>query len=147
VHYGLGFFIVGSFILTGWMFTDAIIWYYKGVHELHINNEGIRVIKGKNQVEIYIPKEKITDIMVYRKGFRKNLNIMLGNQVMDVPGIITLYPGKRIQMFSDAFEDRDFNEAITWLEKLHPVKPTKTSIIHRLFQHFRVVNNTSLPQG
>ena len=122
IHYGLGFFIVGSFILIGWMFTDALVWHYRGVHELHINVKGVNVVRGFKRKTVFITPDQITDIFVYKKGFRKNLNIMLQNKVVQVPGIITLYPGKRVQLFSDAFSDREFDRAVELLQQLHLVK-------------------------
>jgi hypothetical protein len=125
--YGSVFFIVGSIILTLWLLIDVVIWYYRGVHQLHINPQRLGVVRGYKGEMLEITPEKIVDIYVYRRGYRKNLIIMLTQKVFSIPGVITLYPGKRIQLFSDAFDNDEFNKAVALLQAFYPVQTNEDS--------------------
>jgi hypothetical protein len=116
-HYGPIFFVFGIIFIAIWMFGDAIVWRKRGVHELHINRNGILVIRGASRKEFFIKPEQITDIHVHRRMNRVSLNIMLEQKVQSIPGIITLYPGKRVQLTSDAYDDKQFEAALALLEK------------------------------
>jgi len=117
--YGTTFLFFAYPILAIWMFGDAVVWQQKGVHELHISKEGIKVFRGISRRESFVLPEQITDLHVHQRMNRKSLNIMLEQQVQRIPGVFTYYPGKRIHLTNDAFNDKEFDRAIELLEELY----------------------------
>ncbi len=108
-HYGSGFLIVGSIILAVWMAADAIIWRVRGVHELEVAAGGIRVVRGIRKNESFHPFSEISAVDFRNKSSRRILNIMLESKPVRVPGVVTLFQGRRIYLTSDAYNDQEFD--------------------------------------
>jgi len=124
-EYGMRFFVFTAPILLFWLIGDYLYWKKRGVRELHIHSNGISVFRGEDMRVTYIRPEQITDIHVHEAGYRTSLNLLLGKKVFRIPGVLTLYPGNRIYLTSDAFDDKEFNEALARIKQLyheqHPV--------------------------
>lgn len=117
-HYGAIGFLVGCIILLSWLTADALWWFYRGVHELIIEDNQIRAICGKSRKEKIIKAAEITDFYVHQRLNRKTMQILLGNTVKKIPGIYTYYPGPKLMLTSDAFNDKEFDEAIDKISAL-----------------------------
>lgn len=129
-HYGAIGFLVGCIILLVWLTTDALCWYYRGVHELVIEEDRIRALCGKTRKEKIILVTEITDFYVNQRRSRKTMQILLGNTVKKIPGIYTYYPGPKLMLTSDAFNDSEFDEAIGKISDLLN-KQGKNGLINR----------------
>ncbi len=123
-HYGKTFFMVSLPLLIIWLVGDVWVWNLKGVRELHISKEGIKVVRGVSSKVTFITPGEITDVHLHSSMNRKSLNILLGKKVVHIPGIYTYYPGKKLHLFSDAFDDKEFDQAVERIFALTDKKNT-----------------------
>lgn len=103
------FLILYSLLLL-WLIADIIYWIYNGVHQIDINENNFQITRGKRKERIVIEYNQITDINIHKKLSRVSLQILLEKKTMNIPGIFTFYPGKKIWITSDAFDDKEFNK-------------------------------------
>jgi hypothetical protein len=116
-----GAFLVLWLLLVAYMVADALVWHSRGVREVEVGSRGFKVRRGTTRpgdgdgdTEGWREYrfDQVSDFHVHARGTRKSVQILLGEKVLKVPGIITLYPGPKIWITNDAFDDREFEEFI-----------------------------------
>ncbi|MEW6548287.1 MAG: hypothetical protein AB1407_02380 [Spirochaetota bacterium] len=107
-----GAFLVLWILLVAYMAADALVWRSRGVREVEVGPKAFRVRRGTARGWHEYGFAQVSDFHVHSRGARKSVQILLGEKVVKVPGIITLYPGPKIWITSDAFDDGEFEEFI-----------------------------------
>jgi hypothetical protein len=91
-----------------WLAADTVYWRWRGVHRAVLDGEALHVYRGRTLVCERIPVSAITDVHLHRRLARRSLQILLGGEVTHVPGM-TLFPGRKVWITSDAFDEADFD--------------------------------------
>jgi hypothetical protein len=113
-------FIIGVFVLFGYLYIDFRRWVKKGIQIVKIDKEGITVYRGNKMQPVRIDARQITGINVFKKLKRRIVNILLGGYAdSSLPGV-TLFSGPRIRITDDAFDNAEFG---IFIEKLRELKP------------------------
>ncbi|TXT42877.1 MAG: hypothetical protein FD137_2009 [Spirochaetes bacterium] len=99
------------FILIAYMILDALVWKRRGVREVEVTSLAFKIRRGAELWQDF-SFDQVSDFHVHVRGSRKSVQILLGEKVLKVPGIITLYPGPKIWITNDAFDDGEFDEFI-----------------------------------
>lgn len=104
-------------ILIAYMLADALVWRVRGVREIEIDAGGFKIRRGRGkELETY-RFDQVSDFHVHTRYNRKSVQILLGEKVLHVPGIITLYPGRKIWITNDAFDSKEFDFFIERMEQ------------------------------
>jgi len=112
-------------IIFIWLIVDYAYWYFKGVREIRVYDKHFELISGKGLNTRKITGAMITDIYFQNIMSRRTFQIFLGNKVREIPGIFTFFPGPKIRLVSDMFEDSAFDEACDLIEKMYKGKGEK----------------------
>lgn len=116
-------FIILYSLLLLWLLADVIYWIYNGVHQIDITEKNFQITRGKRKKRIVIEYNQITDINIHKRLSRVSLQILLEKKTVNIPGIFTFYPGKKIWITSDAFDDKEFNKMCEmFLDKYNQLK-------------------------
>ena len=101
----LAFFIIGIIILIIYMTVDYSIWKKKGIRKIEIDDSGLNLYRGANNIIERIEANQITVIDVFTKLNRKIVNIITdGKTDKSIPGV-TFFSGSRVRITNDAFDD------------------------------------------
>lgn len=109
-------FIILSGIVVFWMLADYIYWMHKGIREIRIGPDYFEVLRGKSMEYRRIDASQITDIYFENRMSRRTFQIFLGPVVKEIPGIFTFFPGPKIRITSDSFDNNDFDHACDLIE-------------------------------
>jgi hypothetical protein len=115
---GLNMFATGYAIIVIYLISDTVYWVYNGIHEVRITETYFEIIRGKANKLTKINGIQITDIQYSNQLSRRSLQILLGNKIQRIPGIFTWYPGPKIWLTSDAFDDSEFDKACDLIETM-----------------------------
>jgi hypothetical protein len=112
-HYGLPFIVFSFVAVVLWMALDYFYWVNHGIQEIIITRKTITVFRGKNRIREDIGTDRIKDVIVIEKMGRMTMNILIDRGASRFSGLGTFYPGKRLFLTSDAFENADFSLAVS----------------------------------
>lgn len=115
---GLNMFTIGYLILVVYLVSDTVYWIYNGIHEVRIADSYFEILRGKQNKLTKVNSSQITDIQFSNQMSRRSLQILLGNKIQRISGIITLYPDPKIWLTSDAFDDTEFDKACDLIETM-----------------------------
>ena len=116
---GLGMFTTGYVIVVCYLIADTVYWICHGIHEVRIADSFIVIVRGKSNKTIRIEAHQITDIQYSNQMSRRSLQILLGNKIQRISGVFTWYPGPKIWLTSDAFDDVEFDKACDLIELMY----------------------------
>jgi len=116
---GLKPFIILFSILILWLVADVIYWIINGVQQIELHESFLILIRGRKKNSVKVEYNQITDFYIHKRLSRVSLQILLERKVIKIPGILTFYPGKKIWITSDAFDDKEFNEMCKKLEEMY----------------------------
>jgi len=128
---GLVIFSFGFAILAIYLISETIYWSLNGIHEVRIAASYFEIVRGKRNKLIKINASQITDIQFINQMSRRSLQVLLGHKVQSIPGVFTWFPGPKIWLTSDAFDDNEFDKACDLIETMHAENQTK---IQKQFQ-------------
>lgn len=94
-----------------YLLGDTLYWLWRGVHRVVLERGVLNVYRGLALRHEAISVSRITDVHLHRRLTRRSLQVLLGSHVARVPGL-TLYPGPKIWIVSDAFELSQFDELV-----------------------------------
>lgn len=114
---GLKPFIILYFLLILWLVADVIYWIINGVQQIELHENNLIILRGRKRKRFQIEYDQITDLNIHKRLSRVSLQILLESKVVKIPGIFTFYPGKKIWITSDAFDEKEFNEMCKNLEE------------------------------
>ena len=115
---GLTMFTIGYSVLFIYLVSDTVYWIYNGIHEVRIADSYFILIRGKANKHIRINASQITDIEFSNQMSRRSLQILLGHKIQRIPGIFTWFPGPKIWLTSDAFDDTEFDKAYHFIQTM-----------------------------
>jgi hypothetical protein len=115
---GLTMFTGAYSVLILYLVSDTVYWFYNGIHEVRIADSYFEILRGKQNKLTKISGSQITDIQYSNQMSRKSLQILLGNKIQRIPGVFTFYPGPKIWLTSDAFDDTEFDKACDLIETM-----------------------------
>ncbi len=121
--FGTFLFLYALFLL--YMIGDLIYWKHNGVHEVRLYDNYFEVIRGKKQKLIKVNYADITDINLNNKLIRVSLQILLEAKTVRIPGIYTYYPGKKIWITNDAFNEKEFRAMCDLLKEKYELYQVK----------------------
>jgi hypothetical protein len=116
---GLNMFATGYAIIVIYLISDTVYWVYNGIHEVRIADTFFEILRGKANKLTKINTIQIIDIQYSNQLSRRSLQILLGNKIQRIPGIFTWYPGPKIWLTSDAFDDAEFDKACDLIETMY----------------------------
>lgn len=115
---GVNAFLISYAVLISWMLADALYWIYNGIQEIRIGEDFFEIVRGKKQKVKRYHSTEITDLHFDNRMTRRSFQILLGNKVSSIPGIFTFYPGPKVWLTSDAFNDAEFDLMCDYIEKM-----------------------------
>jgi len=107
-------------VLLLWLFGDALWWHLRGVHALYITPLAITTVRGRSGENETFMAAELTAINVRTRLNRKTVQLQFGDTPRSIPGVFTWYPGRRIHLTSDAFNDCEFDAALQLLRDIAP---------------------------
>ncbi len=114
---GLKPFVILYSLLVLWLVADVIYWIINGVQQIELHENNLIILRGRKRNRFHIEYDQITDLNIHKRLSRVSLQILLERKVVKIPGIFTFYPGKKIWITSDAFDEKEFNEMCKILEE------------------------------
>jgi hypothetical protein len=112
-----GTFLVLWGILAAYLLADGLVWQSRGVREIAVDEQGFTIKRGRGlRVERH-SFDHVSDFHVHTRYNRKSVQILLGEKLIKIPGIITLYPGPKIWITNDAYDSKEFDDFIARMEK------------------------------
>ncbi len=122
---GWGPFFIVYFVFLLYLFADIMYWIYNGIQEIRLYDTFFEISRGKKHKIIRVQYSEITDINVRSRMTRVSLQILLGQKTVRIPGIYTYYPGKKIWITNDAYNDNEFNSMMELLKQKFELYGTK----------------------
>lgn len=118
-------FVIGVIIIVIYMTVDYIIWQKRGIRVIEIDEKGINLYRSKEKRLTKIEAGHITDINFFSKLNRRVVTILTGGTATKIMPGVTTFPGPRIRITDDSFNDKEFT---VFMEKLKQFKRnSKTS--------------------
>lgn len=93
--------------LVLYLVADTVNWIVRGIVLIRLDGEWLDIYRGASPSQTRIPVGQITDVHLHRRFGRQSLQILLGGEVVRLPGV-TLYPGRKIWVTDDAFDGKEF---------------------------------------